>query len=271
MTTKLQAKGLKFGYGSSLIIDEVEIDFCAGKILALLGANGAGKTTLLQLLSRHLKPISGTVSLNSSDVSGWSRRILAQRISLMPQLENREATLRVKDVVSLGRMPHCGWWLPMSTVDHKKIEEAIVATGLESLRERRIDELSGGEWRRMILARAIAQDASVLLLDEPITGLDLKFQVDVLEHVRRLTVEKGLVTVITLHDLNMAAMFADRIAILHQGRLIAIGSLTEVLRPELIQRAFGIEVEVIKHPVNGTPLVVTLNRPAASSRGTTDG
>ncbi len=269
--TRLHVRDLQFGFDSRLIVDGLEIELVAGEVVALLGANGAGKTTLLQLLSRHLKPGSGTVSLDANDIATWSRRTLAQKIALMPQQENRDSSLRVMDVVSLGRMPHCGWWLPMSPIDHQRVDEAIEAAGLDALRERKIDALSGGEWRRMILARALAQDASVLLLDEPIAGLDLKYQVEVLEYVRQTTKQKSLVTVITLHDLNLAATFADRIAVLHQGRLIAVGPTVDVLRPELIELAFGIAVEVIKHPSNGTPLVVTLNRACASSKGASDG
>jgi iron complex transport system ATP-binding protein len=262
--TSLQARDLKFGFDSRLIIDGIEIELVSGEVVALVGANGAGKTTLLQLLSRHLNPGSGMVSFDENNIVEWSRRTLSQRIALMPQFENRDSSLRVIDVVSLGRMPHCGWWLPMSLVDHQRVGEAIQAAGLDALRERKIDALSGGEWRRMILARSLAQDASVLLLDEPIAGLDLKYQVEVLDHVRRMTKQKNLVTVITLHDLNMAASFADRIAVLHQGRLIADGPTVDVLQPELIELAFGIAVEVIKHPTNGTPLVILCSNPRSA-------
>jgi len=262
--TTLRARDLKFGFDSRLIVDGLEIELVAGEVVALVGANGAGKTTLLELLSRHLNPRSGTISFEEKNIVELSRRTLSQRIALMPQLENRDSSLRVIDVVSLGRMPHCGWWLPMSLVDHQRVDEAIQAAGLDALRERKIDALSGGEWRRMILARSLAQDATVLLLDEPIAGLDLKYQVEVLDHVRRMTKQKNLVTVITLHDLNMAAAFADRIAVLHQGRLIADGPTVDVLRPELIELAFGIAVEVIKHPINGTPLVIMCSNPSSA-------
>jgi len=266
----LVADQLKFGFTDRMIVDGVSLDLKAGEILVLLGANGAGKTTLLRLIARHLKPESGTVSLNESDVANWSRRKFAQKIALMPQDENRGSMLTVRDVVSLGRMPHCGWWTPLSKLDQKRVEDAIVATGLPSLRERAITELSGGEWRRMILARAIVQDASVLMLDEPIAGLDLKYQYEVLEHVRQLTKQNQLVTVVTLHDLNMAAMFADRVAILCGSKLLAIGTAEEVLCDDLIQQAFDVEVSVIKHPSLGTPLIIPLHRSAKMRAGVND-
>jgi iron complex transport system ATP-binding protein len=254
--THLVVDQAKFGYTQQLIIDGVSFDLRAGETLVLLGANGAGKTTLLRLLANQIRLQSGRIAINETNVTTLSRRELAQQIALMPQQENRSALLTVTDVVSLGRMPHRGWFLPLSATDLKRVDEAIKATGLDALRERSILELSGGEWRRMILARAIAQDAKVLILDEPIAGLDLKYQFEVLQHVRHLTKQKQLITVVTLHDLNMAAAFADRVAILHQGKLLAIGCVTEVLTSDRIHQAFGVEVLVVKHPELGTPLLI---------------
>lgn len=257
--THLVADQLKFRYTERLIIDGISLELRSGEVLVLLGANGAGKTTLLRLIARQIKLESGTIVLNDCDVAKLSRRKLAQQIALMPQHENRTSMLTVWDVVSLGRMPHCGWWAPLSNTDISRVEAAIASTGLESLRDRSILELSGGEWRRMILARAIAQDASVLILDEPIAGLDLKYQYEVLDQVRLLTRQNQLVTIVTLHDLNMAAMFADRVAILHDGKLLAIGKVEEVLTCDRIRQAFGVDVSVVKHPTLGTPLVIPLH------------
>jgi iron complex transport system ATP-binding protein len=257
--THLVVEQAKFGYTQRLIIDGVSFELRAGETLVLLGANGAGKTTLLRLLANQIKLQSGRIAIDEINVTTLSRRELAQQIALMPQQENRSSMLTVTDVVSLGRMPHRGWFLPLSDADLKHVDEAIKATGLDALRERSILELSGGEWRRMILARAISQDASVLILDEPIAGLDLKYQLEVLHHVRQLTKQKQLVTVITLHDLNMAATFADRVAILHQGKLLAIGCVAEVLTSDLIRQAFGVDVIVVKHPELGTPLFIPLH------------
>lgn len=257
--TTLVADRLRFRYTERLIIDNVSLLLRSGEMVVLLGANGAAKTTLLRLIATQIKPESGRLLLNGSDVASLSRRTLAQTIAYMPQHEDRTSLLTVTDVVALGRMPHCGWWTPLSRHDNSCIEAAITATGLASLRERPILQLSGGEWRRMILARAIAQDASVLILDEPIAGLDLKYQYEVLDKVRTLTKEKQLVTIVTLHDFNMAAMFADRVAVLHDGRLLAIGKAEEVLTCDVIRQAFGVEVTVVKHPTHGTPLVIPLH------------
>ena len=257
--THLVVDQLQFKYTERTIIDGVSLNLQAGEVLVMLGANGAGKTTLLRLIARQLKLDSGTMLLDECDVAKLSRRKIAQQIALMPQHENQTSTLTVLDVVSLGRMPHCGWWAPLSNSDQSRVEDAITATGLAAFRDRSILELSGGEWRRMILARAIAQDASVLLLDEPIAGLDLKYQYEVLDQVRQLTKQNRLVTVVTLHDMNMAAMFADRVAFLHEGKLLAIGAAEQVMTSNLIRQAFDVEVSVTKHPTLGTPLVIPLH------------
>ena len=256
--SQLTSKNLTFSYANRLILDRISMELRAGEVVVLLGANGAGKTTLLQSLCRQLRPEFGTVEVAKRDIKLFTRRSLAQNIAFMPQHENRQSELTVLDVVSLGRTPHCGWWMPLSKNDREVVEESLTATGLSEYRQRLITQLSGGEWRRMILARALAQDAPILLLDEPTAGLDLKYQFDVLDRVRRMAKERNLVVVVTLHDLNHAAMFGDRLALLSNHALIAIGTAREVLTPSLIRQAFDVSVTVIDHPVHGTPFVVPM-------------
>ena len=256
--SQLTSKELTFSYANRLILDRISMELKAGEVVVLLGANGAGKTTLLQSLCRQLRPEAGTVEVAERDIKLFTRRSLAQNIAFMPQHENRQSELTVHDVVSLGRTPHSGWWMPFSKHDREVVEESLKATGLSEFRRRRITQLSGGEWRRMILARALAQDAPILLLDEPTAGLDLKYQFDVLDRVRRMAKERDLVVVVTLHDLNHAAMFGDRLALLFNHALIAIGTAREVLTPSLIRQAFDVSVTVIDHPVHGTPFVVPM-------------
>lgn len=252
----LSTHQLHFSYADRPVFEHVSMHLKPGEMLALLGANGAGKTTLLRTLARHLKPTSGEIFLDAKPLTKLSRRGLAQQLAMMPQHENRGASLSVYDVVSLGRTPHCGWLMPLNNNDRSIIDQALSSTGLTELQNRSVHEISGGEWRRMILARALAQDASVLLLDEPTSGLDLKYQHDCLERVRNLTHDRKLITVTTLHDLNQAAMFADRLALLANRELIAIGPPDQVLTTDLIRKAFSIEVAIMKHPMHGTPLVV---------------
>jgi len=200
-----------------------------------------------------------------------SRRALARQIALMLQHENRDSMLTVNEVVSLGRLPAAGWLSPLSTSDHQYVEEALAATSLIALRDRRIDELSGGEWRRIILARAVAQQAPVLLLDEPIAGLDLKYQFEILRYVQQITQKHQLTTVVTLHDLNLAALFASRIALISEGNIIASGSPDKTLTEEVIEQAFGVKVTVMKHPVYETPLIVPLFDEADNGERRNDG
>ena len=256
--THLTTKDLTFSYANRMILDRISLEMKAGEVIVLLGANGAGKTTLLQSLCRQLQPQSGTISVADRNIQLFTRRSLAQSIAFMPQQENRQSELTVHDVVSLGRTPHCGWWMPLSNQDHLVIEDSLAATGMLEYRERLVTQLSGGEWRRMILARALAQNAPILLLDEPTAGLDLKYQFDVLDRVRRMAKERNLVVVVTLHDLNHAAMFGDRLALLADHKLIAMGTAKQVLTPTLIRQAFDVSVTVIDHPVHGTPFVVPM-------------
>ncbi len=257
--SRLSADQLSFAYSDKRILDQVSLQLRPGELTVLLGANGAGKTTLLHALSGQLKPQSGAATLDDQDIRTLSRRDVARKIALMPQYENRELALTVRDVISLGRCPHRGWWMPMTPQDQAQIDDAINVCGLTELVDREVGGLSGGEWRRMILARSLAQDSSVLLLDEPTAGLDLKYQLDVLRRVRQFAIEKQLTVVMTLHNLNHAAFYADTIALLHGGNLLAVGAAKEVLTPDNIRTAFGVSVMVMKHPIGDRVMIVPLD------------
>jgi iron complex transport system ATP-binding protein len=252
----LAARELCCGYGDRRVLEALSLAVNAGEVLSLLGPNGAGKTTLLRALARLLRPTRGTVFLDGDDI--WNRKAgeLSRSVGLMPQSERRDWPLTVEEAVQMGRAPHRGWLLPFTSDDGRIVDEALRNTALVDLRQRPITELSGGEWRRVVLARALAQQARVLLLDEPIGGLDLRFQVEMLRLVRELAIREQLAAVLTLHDLNLAAVFSHRIALLSEKSLIACGTPQEVLTAELVGRAFGVPVAVMRHPVYGTPLVV---------------
>jgi iron complex transport system ATP-binding protein len=253
----LEANQLSFRYAKSIVFQDATLQLQPGEMVALLGPNGAGKTTLLKIMARQLSPVSGTVLFSGRDIQRMGRHELTKQISLMPQHEQRDASLSVFDVVALGRVPHRGWVMPLNASDREAIASALEATGLTGLRDRSILELSGGEWRRMILARSLAQDATVLLLDEPTAGLDLKYQWECLAKVQSLTHDRKLVTICTLHDLNQAATFADKVAILADEKILVIGSPTEVLTSRWIKQAFGVDVTIVPHPKTGIPLVVS--------------
>jgi iron complex transport system ATP-binding protein len=256
----LEARDLCCRYGRRTALEGVSLAARAGEVLAVLGPNGSGKTTLLRALARLHRPAAGSVVLQGQNVWSRSPEHFARDVALMPQAERRDAPLTVEQTVALGRMPHRGWLLPLTSADRTAIDTALQAAALDELRERPITELSGGEWRRVILARSLAQQARVLLLDEPTSGLDLRFQMEILQLVRRLTVEQQLTVVLTLHDLSLAALHADRIALLSPRGLLVCGPPQEVLTPENIEQTFGIRATVMPHPVYGTPLIVPLRR-----------
>lgn len=251
-------------YAERVVLDRVSLQLHPGQVVILLGANGAGKTTLLRALSRRLRPHAGQVLIDEQDIGKLSSQRLARQIALMPQNERRDWPLCVADAVSLGRAPHRGWMLPLSQVDRQAVDRALELTGLAALRSRPITELSGGEWRRMVLARALAQEANILLLDEPTAGLDVRYQVEMLSMIRRMAADLRMIIVLTLHDLNHASLYGDRLVLLNDRSILAMGTPADVLHAEPIQTAFGIQVMVIPHPVYNTPLVVPLNPTAAA-------
>ena len=258
----LEAQSLDCGYGSRQVLREVSLTAQPGEVLAILGPNGSGKTTLLKALARLLRPRAGSVFWGGQDVWNQSPRELARQIALAPQSESHEWPLSVEEAVLLGRAPHRGWFLPYADEDRAFAEQALVNTGLIPLRQRPITQLSGGELRRMILARALAQEAQALLLDEPMAGLDYKYQLEVLPILKQLAKEQDLLVVLSLHDLNFASLYCDRVAVLSEGQLVALGAPRAVLTEELISRTFGIRVTVVKHPVYETPLIVPLMQDA---------
>lgn len=256
--THLNIESLTFSYPDREVFKDVSLEFKPGELIVLLGANGSGKTSLLKCIARQLKPSHGKVFLDSNNLSALDRLSLAKHVALMPQFEQRDAPMLVQDIVALGRSPHLGWLTPLGRSDWAIVEQAMRMTGTWELRDRNVQELSGGEWRRMILARSIAQDASVLLLDEPTAGLDLRYQYECLERVRNIVNEKKLIGVVTMHDLNQAALFADRIALLACHQVLGFGAASEVLSESMIECAFGVKVSVLKHPTRDIPLIVPI-------------
>ena len=254
----LEAQQLTCAYDRLTVLRALEFTLRPGEVLAFIGPNGAGKTTLLKALARLLRPKTGTVLLDGQNVWHLSPRQMARRSALAPQQENTHWPATVEQAVALGRAPHRGWLLPYSTWDRHVLEHVLTQTGLQALRQRLVTELSGGEQRRVILARALAQEPQILLLDEPTTHLDLKYQIEVLALVRRLAHQDGLTIAVALHDLNQAAFCADRLALLRDGSLLALGSPAEVLTPDRLAQAYEVTVVVVSHPVYGTPMVAPI-------------
>lgn len=262
---RLRLEELVCGYKRGAVLSEVNLTLEAGSILALLGPNGSGKTTLLRTLARLLRPRSGVVSLDGESLWGQRRLWAHRRIAIASQDEADGSTLAVAEVVRLGRAAHRGWWRPMTADDHAAIDRALAGADLNHLRDRPVAELSAGEWQRVQLARALAQEPTVLLLDEPTAHLDLNYQLEILELADRLAHDDGLTVVLSLHDVNQAALWADRIALLAEGRLLAVGPPEAVLTPELLSRAYRCPVVVERHPQTGAPMVLPYRRPRSDA------
>ncbi len=265
--TTVEVTNLTLGYDAQPVLRELELIARPGYVLALTGPNGAGKTTLLRALARLLRPQRGAVLIDGRDVQALAHREAAQRIGLVPQGEALDWPLTVEQIVALGRAPHRGWLLPLSRADRQAIEEALARTGLTDLRDHMVTTLSGGQRQRVLIARALAQEPAVLLLDEPTAHLDLRYQGAVLGLARRLAHEQRFTVILSLHDLNLAALYADHVALLAEGQLLAEGTPAAVFTPENLERAYGVPVLVERHPIYGTPLIAPLLEESSPKTG----
>ncbi|WP_008308158.1 ABC transporter ATP-binding protein [Leptolyngbya sp. PCC 6406] len=246
----LESRQLSGGYGDRPIVDGVNLTLETGEWLSLVGANGSGKSTLLRLMSRILQPQGGTVFLSGRDIHTLSPTALARRLALLPQQQVLPPGLTVYQLVSLGRSPHQPWWQwELDAEGRHQVERALDWAELGHYRDRAVTELSGGERQRAFLALALAQDPQVLLLDEPTTFLDIHYQLQLLELLKRLNRQQGLSIITVLHDINLAARYSDRLALLRQGHLWAVGPVPQVLTPDLLRQVFEVDVALVQTPV----------------------
>jgi iron complex transport system ATP-binding protein len=255
---RLQAQDLKLGYGDSLVVDGLDLDVIGGTVTAVIGPNGCGKSTLLRAMGRLLAPRGGHVLLDGRRIDKMATREVAKLLGVLPQSPQAPEGLTVADLVARGRHPHQAWYRQWSSDDQEAVAEALRMTGMAELGERTLDQLSGGQRQRAWISMALAQGTDLLLLDEPTTYLDLAHQVDVLDLVQRLHSELGRTVVMVLHDLNLAARYADRLVALREGSVVAQGVPSEVLTEDLLREVFELEAKVITDPVAGTPLVVPI-------------
>ena len=246
----IQARDLRLSHGEAVVLDAVSIDVPAGELLAVIGPNGAGKTTLLRALGGLHHPQAGRVWMNGRSVESMPAAQRARNVAIIEVDAMPLTDMSVREIVTQGRLPHRPWWRWTSREEDEAIvERSLTRTGLCELEERSFETLSSGERQRVWIAMALAQEAHVLLLDEPTTHLDLRHAIEVLQLLRELA-RDGAAVGIVLHDLNMAAMYADRIAILGEGKLLAAGTVNEVFRDELLSRAYQTPITV-RHDEGG--------------------
>jgi len=263
-THALRADAIRASYGAMEVVHGVSLEVAAGEMLAIVGPNGAGKSTLLKILAGSLKPTAGTVELMGQPVASYDRRKLARIVASVAQESAVAFGFTVLEVVLMGRAPHLGRFRFETPRDLDAARVALEQMGLLALARRDIHELSGGERKRVFLARALAQEPRVLLLDEPAAFLDLKHIAEVFALFRALRAECGAAIVTTLHDLNAAALYADRILLLKEGQPAACGKPEDVLTVERLRHVYEIDVYVGRNPATGALMIVPTGDIAAA-------
>jgi iron complex transport system ATP-binding protein len=252
MTMELQQ--LALGYGDRLVVNGVSLSIPSGAVTAIIGPNGSGKSTLLKGMAKLLRPASGRILVDGDDVASIGRRELANKLGLLPQGPVAPEGLTVGDLVSRGRYPHRSWYQRWNDADEREVRRALTQVQLLHRSSDLLEELSGGQRQRAWLAMVLAQSTPYLLLDEPTTYLDLAHAVDMMTLVRAITADGERTVICVLHDLTLAARFADHLVVVDQGRVAAEGPPTEVLTAELLSAVFGLRATVL--PVDGAPAVV---------------
>jgi iron complex transport system ATP-binding protein len=252
----LTVRGLHAGYGADAVLRGIDLDVARGELCALVGPNGCGKTTLIRVISGILPPQSGTVLLDGVDRRRAGAAATARHIAVVAQGAALPERFTAFEVALMGRTPHLRLMQSESRHDVDVVRAAMERADCWQLRARYVEELSGGERQRVIIARALAQEPELLLLDEPTSHLDIQHQVEAFQLVLELCREQGLAALAVVHDLTLAAMFADRIAMLSRGTITAAGAPEDVLQPHIIEQVYGTAVRVLAHPTTGRPIVV---------------
>ncbi len=259
----LKLDRLSVGYGDFPVLDGLDLSLPRGRITAIVGANACGKSTLLRAMSRLLKPRSGRVLLDGVEIHAMAPRKLARRIGLLPQSPVAPEGITVFDLVSRGRHPHQGMFGRWRREDDAAVAEALRLTGTGPLAERLVEDLSGGQRQRVWIAMALAQQTDILLLDEPTTFLDINHQIEVLDLLTDLNRERGTTIVMVLHDLNLAARYADLLVAMAHGRIHAAGLPRTVLVERMLVEVFGLDARIVADPVTAKPMMVPVGRHGA--------
>jgi iron complex transport system ATP-binding protein len=252
----LEIQSLYVSYGTKTVLEDISLNVYKGEVVALIGPNGAGKTSLIRAASGVLPPRAGRVCVLGQDITHLPPHLRATRLAVVPQARLLPANFTVYETVLLGRTPYLSWIGKPDRKDSAQVTWALERTDTLELANRLIGELSGGEQQRVLLARALAQDTPILLLDEPTAHLDLRHQAGLLNLVQELAREQHLAVLMALHDLNLVALYSDRVALLVDGRLRTTGSPHEVLTPAHLIESYQVSLSVTVHPEYGTPLIL---------------
>lgn len=251
----LSTHNLTVGYHDKAIVQDVNIEIPAGKVVALIGPNGCGKSTLLKALANILAPLSGTVQWQSKAINQWPTNYLATQLALLPQTQPVPEGIKVKELVAYGRSPYTGFWGRLTQGDHQIIAKAMATVGVTELAEQWVNELSGGQRQRVWLAMTLAQDTPYLLLDEPTTYMDINHQVELMKLLRTLNAQgKTIITV--LHDINQAARYCDHLIVMKAGQITAQGSPEAILSQPMLKAVFDLDAQIHRDPIANTPMCV---------------
>lgn len=259
-TSRLGVEALTLGYDRRVVSHDLDLAVPDGSFTVIVGANGCGKSTLLRGLARLLSPSRGAVHLDGRAISSYSSKEVARRLGLLPQGQVAPDGITVVDLVSRGRFPHQSLLRQWSAADEAAVTRALDATGSADLADRLVDELSGGQRQRVWLAMALAQETSILLLDEPTAYLDIAHQVEVLELCRHLREDRGYTLVAVLHDLNLACRYASHLVAMKDGRIVAEGDPATVVTEDLVREVYDLDCRIVPCPESATPLVIPRRR-----------
>jgi len=251
----LQADKINFSYNGAWVLRDVTFEIQTGDFVGLIGPNGSGKTTLLKLIDDILQPLEGTIRIHGTPVRQMKREALAKIVAVVPQESPMIFPFMVQEVVLMGRAPHLGKWRFEGEKDFAIVRRAMEMTDTLALSGRNMNRLSGGERQRVLIARALAQEPQLMLLDEPTAFLDIRHQVEFFNLIKTLNVNQGLTVMAVTHDINLASLYCDRIILLKEGRIRVTGSPAEVITEDHIQAVYETPVMVDQHPVTGLPRV----------------
>jgi iron complex transport system ATP-binding protein len=254
----VNARDLRVGYGTQVVVDGLSIDVPDGSFCSIIGPNGCGKSTVLKALSRNLGLISGSIEILGKPLQEYDTRILSRKLAFLSQSPPVPEQFSVRELVSHGRYPYTRWFGFLTAHDREVIDWALERTGIQEFSERELVHLSGGERQRVWIAMALAQEAEVLLLDEPTTHLDIAHQFQTLELIHRLQTEMGRTIITVLHDLNQAARYSDHIFVMKDGQQYAEGTPDEMITREMLREVFSVEARVIRDTGHNCPYFIPL-------------
>lgn len=249
---EISISGMKFGYSSTPVLEDICVDISGPQFVSILGPNGVGKSTLIHCINKILEPTGGTVLLDGKNVEEYTLKDMAKVVGYVPYSSSDTFPLTVVDTVLLGRNPHAHW--KTTDEDLQIVYDTLEKLGIEDLAMRYFNELSAGQHQKVMLARGLVQQPSVLLLDEPTSNLDVKHQLGISRMLKRLSHEDGILVIMISHDLNIAAKYADKIIIMHEGRIFGVGTPEEVITSDIIRTVYGVESSIIDD--HGHPHVI---------------